>query len=82
MKCTVELRNRVKRLHGQMQGILTMMESNQPCDQLMIQLKAVRANLDKTLSLLTTENLQQVLHRAPSDEKGVKAALDLIVKSR
>jgi DNA-binding FrmR family transcriptional regulator len=82
MKCHPELLNRMHRLQGQMKGILAMMESQNTCEDIVIQLKSIRANVDKTLSLLTTENLQQVMIQSPEDQKAIQTAMDLIVKSR
>jgi DNA-binding FrmR family transcriptional regulator len=82
MKCNPDLLHRMKRLHGQMKGILTMMENQDSCQDLVVQLKAIRVNLDKTISLITTENLQQIMLDKPADSKAIQDAMDLIVKSR
>jgi DNA-binding FrmR family transcriptional regulator len=82
MKCHPELLNRMHRLQGQMKGILAMMENQTTCEDIVVQLKSIRANVDKTLSLLTTENLQQVMISSPKDQKAIQSAMDLIVKSR
>jgi DNA-binding FrmR family transcriptional regulator len=72
----------MKRLHGQMKGVLSMMENQEHCQDLVVQLKAIRANLDKTISLITTENLQQIMLDDPQDKEAIQAAMNLIVKSR
>jgi DNA-binding FrmR family transcriptional regulator len=59
-----------------------MMETSKACQDLVIQLKADRANIDKTISILTTKNLQQVMEVHPEDAEKFQDALDLIVKSR
>ena len=82
MKCNPDLLHRMKRLHGQMKGILAMMENQDSCQDLVVQLKAIRVNLDKTISLITTENLQQIMLDKPTDTKAIQDAMDLIVKSR
>ncbi|MGA0875866.1 MAG: metal-sensing transcriptional repressor [Bacilli bacterium] len=82
MKCNPDLLHRMKRLHGQMKGILAMMENQDSCQDLVVQLKAIRVNLDKTISLITTENLQQIMLDKPADTKAIQDAMDLIVKSR
>lgn len=82
MKCNQDLRHRMNRLHGQMKGVLTMMENQEPCLDLVVQLKAIRANLDKTISLLTTDNLQQIMLDDPKDKNAIQEAMNLIVKSR
>lgn len=82
MKCDNDLVHRVRRLEGQMTGIRKMMETSNACQDLVVQLKAVRANIDKTISILTTKNLQQVMEVNPQDQEAFQEALDLIVKSR
>jgi DNA-binding FrmR family transcriptional regulator len=72
----------MNRLHGQMKGILSMMENQESCQDLVVQFKAIRANLDKTISLITTENLQQIMLDKPKDTQAIKDAMNLIVKSR
>jgi DNA-binding FrmR family transcriptional regulator len=72
----------MKRLHGQMNGILNMMEKQDSCQDLVTQLKAIRVNLDKTISIVTTENLQQIMLDNPENKKAIQDAMDLIVKSR
>jgi len=82
MKCNQDLLNRMKRLHGQMKGVLSMMENQERCQDLVVQLKAIRVNLDKTISLITTENLQQIMLDDPQDQDAIQKAMNLIVKSR
>jgi len=82
MKCNQNLLHRMKRLHGQMKGVLLMMENQEHCQDLVVQLKAIRANLDKTISLITTENLQQIMLDDPQDKDAIQTAMNLIVKSR
>ena len=82
MKCDNDLVHRIRRLEGQMTGIRKMMETANACQDLVVQLKAVRANIDKTISILTTKNLQQVMEVNPQDQEAFQEALDLIVKSR
>ena len=72
----------MKRLHGQMNGILSMMEDQKSCQDLVVQLKAIRVNIDKTISLITTENLQQIMLEDPKDKQAIQDAMNLIVKSR
>lgn len=83
MQCDAKLINRLKRAHGQMQGVLSMMEEDNECMDLLTQLKAIRSSIDKTIGLLTTENLLQSIE----DNHGVKLnreslAIDLVVKGK
>jgi DNA-binding FrmR family transcriptional regulator len=81
MHCEPKLIHRLKRMQGQMQGILTMMEHQQSCGDLLMQLKAIRENIDKTMTIIATTNLQQLFDDKTKDDPAVVEALDLIIKS-
>ena len=57
MKCNRNTINRLKRAQGQMNGTLKMMEENRSCEDIVIQLRATRASIDKVIALITTDNL-------------------------
>ena len=66
-----------------MDGVVKMMESDTACVDLLTQLKSIRANIDRTIGLLTTENLIKTIE----DELDVKIenideAINLIVKGK
>ncbi len=83
MKCNQSLINRMKRTQGQMKGVVSMMESDVACANLLMQLKAVRNSIDKTISLLTTENLIQTIGEdLDLDREDVHEAIELIVKRK
>lgn len=81
MKCDTSLKNRIKRAQGQMQGVLNMMESDNSCMDILIQLKAIRSSIDTTIGMLTTSNLIQTIqehHDVNLDT--IEEAIDLVVK--
>lgn len=59
MKCDIDIINRVKRMQGQINGILNMMEEKRSCDDLTMQLKAIETNIRRTITLLAVNNLIQ-----------------------
>ncbi|MFA5274834.1 MAG: metal-sensing transcriptional repressor [Candidatus Izemoplasmatales bacterium] len=81
MICDPALKNRIKRTQGQMQGVLKMMESDSGCLEILNQLKAIRAGIDKAIGILTTSNLIQMIEKT-NDIKinNLDDAIDLIVK--
>ncbi|MDD3113974.1 MAG: metal-sensing transcriptional repressor [Candidatus Izemoplasmatales bacterium] len=81
MICDPTLKNRIKRTQGQMQGVLKMMESDSGCLEILNQLKAIRAGIDKAIGILTTSNLIQMIEKT-NDIKinNLDDAIDLIVK--
>jgi DNA-binding FrmR family transcriptional regulator len=78
--------NRLKRIEGQIKGVLNMIEQNQDCKEVVTQLSASRSAIDRTIGLIVSMNLEQCVRE--SIEKGentkqvVKEAVDLLVKSR
>ncbi|MFO7969535.1 MAG: metal-sensing transcriptional repressor [Candidatus Izemoplasmatales bacterium] len=83
MKCNKTLQNRMKRAKGQMNGVLTMMENETACMDILTQLKAIRANIDKTIGILTTENLiQRIEENLNIKLDDIDDALDLIIKGK
>ncbi|NLF49024.1 MAG: metal-sensing transcriptional repressor [Acholeplasmataceae bacterium] len=81
MICDPALKNRIKRTQGQMQGVLKMMESDSGCLDILIQLKAIRAGIDKAIGVLTTSNLIQMIEKTKNIKiNNLDDAIDLIVK--
>jgi DNA-binding FrmR family transcriptional regulator len=83
---TEEMKKRLRRLEGQIRGVLRLMEEGKNCKDVITQLSAVRNAADKAMANIVAENLQQCLlieQEAGRDtSKLVKEAVDLLVKSR
>lgn len=83
---TDEMKNRLKRIEGQVRGVLRLMEEQKSCKDVVSQLSAVRNASDKAIAQIVAENLQQCLleeQAAGNDtSKLVKEAVELLVKSR
>jgi DNA-binding FrmR family transcriptional regulator len=81
MKCDQNIINRLKRAHGQMQGVLSMMEAEHACIDLVTQLKAIRSSIDTMIGILTTNNLIQIIE-SKNDIKidNLDEAINLVVK--
>lgn len=78
--------NRLKRIEGQVKGILNMMEQNKECKDVVTQLSAVRTAVDRTMGLVVSQNLADCVRanveKGESTDQLVKEAVDLLVKSR
>lgn len=81
-----QMKNRVKRIEGQLRGILKMMEENQDCKEVITQLSATRTAIDRTIGVVVSSNLvecvQQAAETGLDTEKLVVEAVNLLVKSR
>jgi DNA-binding FrmR family transcriptional regulator len=86
MEYNKEIINRLKRIDGQVKGILGMMEQGKDCKSVVAQLSAVRSAIDRSIAVIVSSNLEHCLRE--SIEKGeqtehlVKEAIELLVKSR
>lgn len=81
-----EMKKRLRRLEGQVRGILRMMEEEKNCKEVVNQLSAVRNAADKAIALVVATNLEHCLkeEQAAGRDTGVMVnqAVDLLVKSR
>ncbi|KQL42007.1 MULTISPECIES: metal-sensitive transcriptional regulator [Bacillaceae] len=81
-----QIKNRVKRIEGQLRGILKMMDEDKGCKEVITQLSAVRAAMDRTIGVIVSTNLIECVRLADengeSAEELVKEAVNLLVKSR
>ncbi|KHD84431.1 metal-sensitive transcriptional regulator [Heyndrickxia ginsengihumi] len=81
-----QMKNRVKRIEGQLRGILRMMEENKDCKDVITQLSAARTAIDRTIGVVVSSNLVECVQKAEAEgrsaEELVKEAVNLLVKSR
>lgn len=80
--------NRLKRINGQINGIIRMMEEQKECKDVITQLSASRSAIDRTIGVVVSENLIDCIKNIDEDEAEqteetlVKEAVELLVKSR
>ncbi|MBT2763047.1 metal-sensitive transcriptional regulator [Paenibacillus sp. ISL-20] len=81
-----QMKNRVKRIEGQLRGILKMMEENKDCKDVITQLSATRTAIDRTIGVVVSSNLVECVQKAKESgqdtEKLVVEAVNLLVRSR
>ena len=76
--------NRLNRLEGQIRGIHKMISDERDCEDIVIQLSAVKAGADKIMTMLVMDNLLQTVNTEDEtvQREKVEAALKLIFKSK
>ncbi|WP_163882384.1 metal-sensitive transcriptional regulator [Paenibacillus favisporus] len=84
---TDEMKIRLRRIEGQIRGVLRLMDEGKSCKEVVSQLSAVRNASDKAIAQIVAENLQQCIlaeQAAGNMDTGkmVKEAVELLVKSR
>lgn len=78
--------HRLKRIEGQVRGIMKMMEEGKDCREVVTQMSAARSALDRTTALVVGTNLEMCVreeHKNGNDaEELINEAVQLLVKSR
>ncbi|GGL57374.1 metal-sensitive transcriptional regulator [Sporolactobacillus putidus] len=87
MDYTTQMKNRLKRIDGQIQGILRMMEEGADCRNIVMQMTAARTAMDRALGLIVGKNLEDCLRRQIENGEGssdqlINEAVQMLVKSR
>ncbi|OLO26138.1 cytoplasmic protein [Alkalihalophilus pseudofirmus] len=81
-----QMKNRLKRVEGQIRAIVRMMEEQKDCKELVIQLSAARNALDRTLAVVVSANLEQCvreqINKGEDTEALIQEAVNMLVKSR
>jgi len=81
-----DVKKRLKRLEGQVRGVLRLMEERKDCKEVITQLSAVRSAADKAIATIVAENLEKCIldeqQLGGDTGKMVKQAIELLVKSR
>jgi DNA-binding FrmR family transcriptional regulator len=77
---------RLKRMEGQVRGVLKMMEEGKGCKEVITQLSAVRSAADKAMAYIVASNLEHCIleqqEQGQDSGKLVKEAVELLLKSR
>lgn len=58
-KCRTEVTNRLKRIQGQLAGIITMIDDGRDCTEVVTQMAAVSKALDRAGLKVVSDGLQQ-----------------------
>ena len=87
MEYSPQMKNRIKRIEGQLRGILRMMEEGKECKDVITQMSAARTAIDRTMGLVVSSNLVNCVLESEQFEKEdqkevIEAAVDLSVKRR
>lgn len=88
MEYDAKVVNRLKRVEGQIRGVLRMMEAGDECRDVVTQLSASRAGIERTIGVIVSTNLiacmenEELLDDTRTKEALVEEAVDLLVKSR
>lgn len=86
MEYTKEMKNRIKRVEGQVKAITRMMEEGKDCKDLVGQMSAARNAIDRAIGVVVSTNLEycvrEQIENGGNTEDQIKEAVNLLVKSR
>lgn len=86
MNYSIQMKHRLKRIEGQVRGVLRMMDEEAHCKDVVSQLSAVRSAVDRTIATIVAANLEQCIIEEQAADRDtsqlVKEAIELLVKSR
>jgi len=80
-----KVKSRLKRIEGQIRGILKMMDEGRDCKEMITQLSAVRSASDRIIGVIVSENLVECVKNTNEEElvnQRIQEAVNLLVKSR
>ena len=86
MEYNQAIKNRLRRMEGQIRGILKMMDEGKSCKEVVSQMSAVRNALDRAIGVIVSSNLEacirEEISKGQDTSKTIKEAVDLLVRSR
>ncbi|WP_270224324.1 metal-sensitive transcriptional regulator [Lactiplantibacillus pentosus] len=78
-----QIQTRLKRSAGQLDGVLRMMDEVRPCDDVLVQLSAVKSSIDKAMKLVIARNINNCVDNMTSaDVQNLEHSLDLLLKTK
>ncbi len=77
---------RLKRLEGQIRGVLKMMDEGKDCKEVVAQLSAVRNASDTALAYIVAMNLEHCIlediEQGAESRERIQSAVQLLIKTR
>jgi len=82
VKAVAEITTRLRRVEGQIRGIQRMIEDERDCEDIITQLMAARAALDKAGLLIVSSHVRQCLRGSsdPELEESLHRVIELFLK--
>jgi len=82
LKTDTEICNRLRRVEGQIRGIIRMLEEHRSCEEIITQVLAARSAMDKAAAEILTQHVDECLGQMePSEARSmISRAVQLINK--
>lgn len=86
MEYSSNVKNRMKRIEGQVRGVVKMMEEEKECKSIITQMSAIRSAVDRATGYVVAKNLEVCLREQKGSdeerEETIEEAVKMLVKSR
>jgi DNA-binding FrmR family transcriptional regulator len=86
MEYEEDVMKRLRRIEGQIRGVMKMMQEKKECKEVVTQLSAVRGATDRVIAYITAVNLEKCIlaeqELGGDTRKIVQDAVDLLMKSK
>ncbi|WDL98762.1 metal-sensitive transcriptional regulator [Alicyclobacillus sp. ALC3] len=81
------MRHRLRRIEGQVRGVIGMMEQEKECKDVVTQLSAIRSAVDRVIMYVVGQNMEQCIREEVTGGGGnadqvIREAIELLMKSR
>lgn len=80
------VKNRLRRVEGQVRGVLQMMEQGKSCKDVVTQLSAIRSAVDRVIMYAVGENMEHCIREelagGGNADQVIQDAIALLMKSR
>ncbi|UCZ55373.1 metal-sensitive transcriptional regulator [Bacillus shivajii] len=86
MEYSADMKNRLKRVEGQVRGVIKMMDDEKDCKSIITQMTAIRSAIDRATAYVVAKNLEVCLREQTETEEErdevIEEAIKMLVKSR
>lgn len=80
------MRHRLRRIEGQVRGVIGMMDQEQSCKDVVTQLSAIRSAVDRVIMFVVGQNMEQCIRDevagGGNSDQVIREAIELLMKSR
>lgn len=78
-----KITSRLKRSRGQLEAVMRMMDEGKPCDEILMQLSAVKSSVDKAMKLVIAQNIRKNSNCKDEQQlEELQKSLDLMLKTK
>ena len=86
MKYNKKIKNRLKRIEGQIRGIIKMIDDEKECKDVVTQLMAIDSSINRVMGHVVAENfvicIDEKRKEGINEEATIEEAINILVKGR